>query len=255
MVVQTAFMSPARAETSAVIDLPTRQGVTQRMVFVTPDAKPRAAAVLIAGGHGALKIFPNASFGWGDQGFLVRTRGLFAQQGIAVAVLDAPSDRSSGLSGVRGTEENSTDIGETIKWLRERTGVPVWLIGHSRGTESAVAAALRLGLSPAGPDGLVLASPISSESAFVKGHAVTHYSLEGLHLPVLVLTHQDDGCSVTAPRDLPLIVDRLAGSPRKKVVTLTGGRPAGDLCAHMGTHGFGGLDDPAVHAISNFILE
>lgn len=253
--IQVALAPLASAETTSVIDLPTRSGVTQRLVLVEPDGKPRAAAVLIAGGHGALKIFPNGSFGWGDQGFLVRNRGLLAQQGIAVAVIDAPSDKRSGLAGSRDTDEHMVDIAATIKWLRERTGVAVWLIGHSRGTESAAAAALRLGPSPAGPDGLVLASPISSESAFAKGHAVTHFTLEQLQLPVLVLAHEADGCSVTAPKDLPLVVDRLTGASRKKVIELSGGRPAGDLCAHQGTHGFGGLDAAAVQVISDFVLQ
>lgn len=252
---QVALTPPVLAETMTVVDLPTRPGVTQRMVFVEPDGKPRAAAVLVAGGHGALKIFPNGSFGWGDQGFLVRNRGLLAQQGIAVAVIDAPSDKRSGLAGFRDSDEHVVDVAATIKWLRERTGVPVWLIGHSRGTESVAAAALRIGPSPTGPDGIVLASPISSESAFVKGHAVTHFTLEKLQLPVLILAHHEDGCSVTAPKDLPLVVNRLTGASRQKVIELSGGKPAGDLCAHQGTHGFGGLDGPAVEAISNFVLQ
>jgi len=250
-----ALTSPVLAETMTVVDLPTRPGVSQRMVFVEPDGKPRAAAVLVAGGHGALKIFPNGSFGWGDQGFLVRNRGLLVQQGIAIALIDAPSDKRSGLAGFRDSDEHAADVAATVKWLRERTGVPVWLIGHSRGTESVVAAALRMGPGPTGPDGLILASPISSESAFAKGHAVTHFNLENLQIPVLVLAHHEDGCSVTEPKDLPLVVDRLTGASRKKVIELSGGRPTGDLCAHQGTHGFGGLDGSAVEAISNFVLQ
>lgn len=255
LVAQLALIFPAWAETSTVVDLPTRAGVTQRMLFVSPDTQPRAAAVLIPGGHGALKIFDNGSLGWGDQGFLVRNRGLLVQQGIAVAIIDTPSDRRSGLAGFRDSDEHRSDIEATIQWLRSRTGGPVWLIGHSRGTESATAASVRLGASPVGPDGLVLAAPISSESAFVKGRSVPHFQLEKLQLPVLVLAHQNDGCSVTAPKDLPLVTDRLTGSPRKQVVELTGGKPQGDLCAHQGTHGFGGLDGPAMQAISEFILQ
>ena len=237
----------------SIVDLPTRPGITQRMLYVEPDAKPHAAAVLIAGGHGSLKFFPNGSMGWGDQGFLVRTRGLFAQRGIAVVVIDAPSDKRSGLGGFRDSAEHAADIGATVKWLRDQTGVPVWLIGHSRGTESAVSAALKLGAAPAGPDGLVLASPISSDSAFTSGKAVTHLPLEDIRVPVLVLQHEEDACSVTAPRDLPLVVDRLSGASRKSVVKLGGGKPVGDLCGHQATHGFGGLDQPAVQAIADFV--
>ena len=246
---------PVHAQQSSVVDLATRPDVTQRMLFVAPDTKPKAAAVLIAGGHGALKIYPNGSFGWGEQGLLVRSRGLLAQQGIAVLVIDSPSDRRSGLAGFRDSEEHAVDVGASIKWLRERTGLPVWLIGHSRGTESAVSAALRLGAGPAGPDGLVLAAPISSDSAFVKGKALTQFPLESLHLPVLVLSHREDACSVTVPKDLPLVTDRLTGATRKAVVLLDGGTPVGDLCGHQATHGLGGLDQPAVKAIAQFMLQ
>lgn len=237
----------------SIVDLQTRPGITQRMLYVEPDTPPRAAAVLIAGGHGSLKFFPNGSMGWGEQGFLVRTRGLFAQRGIAVVVIDAPSDKRSGLGGFRDSAEHAADIGATIKWLREQTGVPVWLIGHSRGTESAVSAALKLGAALAGPDGLVLASPISSDSSFTSGKAVTHLPLEDIRVPVLVLQHEEDACSVTAPRDLPLVVDRLSGTQRKSVIKLGGGKPVGDLCGHQATHGFGGLDQPAVQAIADFV--
>lgn len=77
-----------------VVDIPMRAGVTQRMV------------VLFAGGHGGLHIFPNGSFNWGEGNFLVRSRQLFADQGLLVAVVDAPSDRQSApfLGGFRQRE-------------------------------------------------------------------------------------------------------------------------------------------------------
>ena len=56
-----------------VVDLPTRPGVTQRMLVITPP-EPKAAVVLLAGGHGGLQIFPNGSFKWGEGNFLVRSR-------------------------------------------------------------------------------------------------------------------------------------------------------------------------------------
>jgi len=100
----------------------------------------------------------------------------------------------------------------------------------------------------------VLASPISSDSAFVKGRSLPQFPLDKLQVPVLVLAHQDDACSVTAPKDLPLVTDKLTGAPRKAVVRLSGGTPSGDLCGHLAHHGFGGLDPAAVRVISDFVL-
>jgi hypothetical protein len=244
----------AQAE-EIVVDLQTRAGVTQRFIYVASESTPKAAAVLLAGGHGSIKIFPNGTLGWGDRGFLVRTRGLLAQQGIAVAVLDAPSDKRSGLGGFRHTAEHAADIGAALAWMRQKTGVPVWLIGHSRGTESAASAALSLGAAPSGPDGLILAAPILTESAFVTGKAVTHFPVERLRVPLLVLHHEADSCSVTLPRDLPLLVSKVAETPiRKSFVSLTGGSAKGGPCEHESHHGFGGIDLPGVQAMSEFIL-
>lgn len=248
-----AGLAASAAAKDMVVELQPRNGVTERALYVEPETTPRAAAVLLPGGSGALKIFPNGSLGWGDRGFLVRTRELFAAQGIAVLVLDAPSDKRNGLGGFRDTAEHATDIGAAIAWLRERTGAPVWLIGHSRGTESAVAATLQLGAAPKGPDGLVLAAAILTDSAFAAGKSVPQFPVEQLALPLLVLHHDADACMVTLPADLPRLLDRLPKAPRTSMLQLSGGRPVGDLCGHEAHHGFGGLDAPAVQAIAEFV--
>jgi hypothetical protein len=65
---------PVQAQaTQKVVDIPSRPGVTQRMLVLSPPA-PKAAVILLAGGHGGLQIFPNGSFNWGAGNFLVRTR-------------------------------------------------------------------------------------------------------------------------------------------------------------------------------------
>src|SRR5262249_27812683 len=146
-----SWAANARGQVSEkVIDISTRPDVTQRMLVLSPQ-KPKAAAILLAGGHGGLQISPNGSFGWGKGNFLVRSRQLFEDQGLLVAVVDAPSDRQSPLylSGFRGTSEHVMDIKAVIAWLRKQADVPVWLVGTSRGTQSAAYAAICL----AGRDG------------------------------------------------------------------------------------------------------
>ena len=59
-----------------IVDIPTRPGVTQRFLYMTPE-HPKAAVILLAGGHGGLDISQTGSFGWGKGNFLVRTRQLF----------------------------------------------------------------------------------------------------------------------------------------------------------------------------------
>ncbi|EHP38036.1 hypothetical protein OR16_39399, partial [Cupriavidus basilensis OR16] len=101
----------ARAQTAPqVVDIPTRPGVTQRFLYLAP-AQPKAAVILYAGGHGGLNIYPNGSVGWGAGNFLVRSRQLFVDNGFAVAVIDAPSDRLSWpyLTGFRLSPEHAED--------------------------------------------------------------------------------------------------------------------------------------------------
>lgn len=131
-----AYASHASAQTGqVVVDIPTRPGVTQRMVVLAPPA-PKAAVILFAGGHGGLRIFPNGSFRWGAGNFLVRTRQQFAQQGLFVVVVDASSDRLSSfyVSGFRQRPEHAEDISAVLAWIRRQADVPVWLVGTSRGT-------------------------------------------------------------------------------------------------------------------------
>ncbi|MFP4903444.1 alpha/beta hydrolase, partial [Paraburkholderia sp. BR14261] len=129
--VLAASSLPARAQSAPkVVDIPTRPGVTQRFLFIAPAA-PKAAAILYAGGHGGLQLDPQGNFGWGANNFLVRSRMLFVGDGVAVAVIDAPSDRQSPpyLDGFRLTPEHAEDARAVIAWLREQLHVPVWLVG------------------------------------------------------------------------------------------------------------------------------
>ena len=154
----------AIAQTSQrVVDVPTRQGVTQRILFLFPAAS-KATLLLFAGGHGGLHIFPNGSLNWGEGNFLIRTRQLFVDQGVAVAVVDAPSDRQSPpyLAGFRQKPEHAADIKALIAWARDNANVPVWLVGTSRGTQSVAYLATEL-QGPEGPDGIVLSSTILTD--------------------------------------------------------------------------------------------
>ena len=48
------FSSQLWAQKQQVVDIPTRPGVTQRMLVLAPES-PKAAVVLFAGGHGGFR--------------------------------------------------------------------------------------------------------------------------------------------------------------------------------------------------------
>ena len=164
----TAAANQAGAGTQErLVTLETRTGVTQKYILITPQ-KPVAAVILFAGGTGNLDL-PGASgwpvSGWDQSNFLVRSRDDFAAHGFAVAVVDAPSDRKERigmLGGFRNSAKHVTDIDAVTAHLERTVRVPVWLIGTSRGTESAAYVAIHAKEKVAG---LVLMSSMTEDNS------------------------------------------------------------------------------------------
>lgn len=235
-----------------VVDLPTRAGVTQRFVYLAPP-NPRASVVLFAGGNGELRITPDGVFKSGKGNFLVRTRQMFADRGLAVIVVDAPSDRQEApfLSGFRQRREHVDDIKAVIAWARQQNPLPVWLIGTSRGTQSAAYVTATLSTEGGGPDGLVLTSTILDDP---KGRPVPAMDLGAIRVPVLVLHHAQDGCRLCAPDLLPGLMDKLGGVSRKALIMVSGGQSEGDPCEARAYHGYNGIEREVVDRIADWIL-
>ncbi|MGH8622919.1 MAG: hypothetical protein ACRET3_12335, partial [Burkholderiales bacterium] len=104
-----------------ILILPTRGGATQSYLVSSPPAgKARAVAILFPGGAGKVDLEREAARTLLDRGnFLVRSRRLFAGNGIAAAVLDAPSDQSLGMEDeFRLGSAHAEDIGRVVADLR-----------------------------------------------------------------------------------------------------------------------------------------
>src|SRR5215467_1576633 len=220
-----------------VIDVPTRPGVTERFLLIAPD-DPRATVVLFAGDDGGLQIAPDGKLGNGSlaSNFLVRSRQLFADQRLMVAVVDAPSDRQSmadtmreawrgSFRGFRQSSAHVADIKAVIAWLQQKANVPVWLVGTSRGTESAAYVATQLPPSQGGPDGLVLTSTILADS---KARSVPDMELSKLEIPTLIVHHRDDGCWACPYGYTRSLMEKLPAGRRTELLTVEGGTSYGE---------------------------
>ncbi len=243
-----ACMAQANAQ---VQDLATRPGVTQRLLVAAPP-QAKAVAVLFAGGHGGLQISDGGSLRWGDGNFLVRTRTLLAGHGIVTVLIDSPSDRQRPpfLEGFRTSSEHVADIAAVIFAMRKQFGLPVWLIGTSRGTQSVAYAATQLP-KPDAPDGIVLTATILKDPRSV---AVPDMALDKLALPTLVVHHANDQCRVCLPADLPRLASVLGRLPRFQLQMISGGISVGNVCGGSAHHGFNGVEDQAVQAMASWIL-
>lgn len=243
----------AWAQGERVVDVPTRPGVTQRFLLIEP-ANAKAAVILFAGDHGGLQIAPDGKLGWGAGNFLVRTRQMLASHGLIVATLDAPSDRQSPpfLGGFRQGKHHAADVKAVIANLRQQAQVPVWLMGTSRGTQSAGFLATELPRETGGPDGLVLTSTILTDKA---GRPVPGMPLHFVKVPVLVVHHRQDGCEHGKYADLPLLMDKLTAAPRKELLTFEGGSVRNpDSCEAFTHHGYLGIEPDVVAKIAAWIV-
>ncbi|MCC6664162.1 MAG: alpha/beta hydrolase [Polyangiaceae bacterium] len=252
----------AGAQTS-VVDLKPRPGITLRYLALEPAGAPQAAVLLFPGGQGVANIPDRPDAAWAEAGnFLTRSRELFRGHGLFVAVIDAPSDHKgeAGLGAFRIAPDHAGDIAAVIADVRRRSdGAPVWLVGTSRGTISAVNAAARL-RPPQGADGLVLTSTLTGRAPSKNprpGVAETVHDLDigAIRVPTLLVYHRDDACSRTSPADVPALQRKLAGAPRVGAIAIEGGDPPrSDGCGPLDAHGFLGREAEAVKAIADWIL-
>jgi len=246
--------APAAAQ---VVDLPVRPGVTVRVLLALPSGPPRALALLLTGGRGVANIPDRPGPGWARNGnFLVRSRGLFRERGVAAAVVDAPSDRRDGLGAWRLSAEHADDLAAVAAALRGRAGgAPVWLVGTSAGTLSAASAAAQL--PPGTIDGVVLTAAVTRggrPTNDLAGRSLGDVDLARIRMPVLLVHHRDDACVSSPFAGVAALRVRLAAALRVEVVALSGGHPPRSApCDALSPHGFLGIEDQAVDAIVAWI--
>jgi pimeloyl-ACP methyl ester carboxylesterase len=249
LLVACARPAAANMISETVVTVDTRPGVTQSFALVKP-AKPVAAAILFPGGGGNLDLANLPKDNRGN--FLVRTRQRLARHGIMLAVVDAPSDHatSEGMPpGFRTSPEHAADMAVVANYLTDIARVPLWLVGTSRGTESAASVALHLQDPLAG---LVLTSTVTQANP--KMSSVLDMALDQLKMPVLIAAHRQDQCKVTPARGAEQVKSKLKNAGSVQVLYFEGGTPAkGGPCEGMAPHGFYGLEAEVVDAIAQFI--
>lgn len=228
-----------------------RAGVTQPFLLVEPPGPPAASLILFTGGEGVLGFKGAGPFPRGGN-FLVRNRQAFAAHGLLVAVIDVPSDHAGGLGRFRIAEGHARDVAAVIVALRQQAAVPVWVVGTSRGTVSAVNAAARL--KDGGPDGLVITSSVT-RGARANVATVDDAGLGQVRVPTLVVHHENDACAGTPGSDAPALVGRVRAA-RKELLLFQGGAGGGSgraACGPFAAHGYFGIDAGVVKAIADWI--
>src|SRR6185437_10382299 len=153
VLVFAALLATAALADDGLVVIPTRPGVK---VGYWMMERPGAVAtlLLLPGGEGGIGMRGGRP---ASTNFLVRSRDLFAARGFNVAIVGKPTDHDDLDEVFRATPSHVEDIGRVVEKLHAQYGKPVWLVGTSRGTISAAAAAIGLGDAIAG---VVLTSSI-----------------------------------------------------------------------------------------------
>jgi hypothetical protein len=246
-----AVFAPARAA-ERVESIPTRDSVTQDYWLVEPEGAPRAIAIMILGGDGILRFDANGPTNQKNN-FLMRVRGDMLRAGILLAYPDTPSDQKGGLDNFRSDPQHAEDIKALILALKSRADVPAFVIGTSRGTVSAANAAARL--DPSLLAGALLTTTIFDRTVGrIRLTSVHNLPLADIRVPVLELHHRDDQCYITQVAGVPAFIRALTNAPRKDSVILSGGKTAeSEPCGALAPHGFFGVEDQAVKAMTDWI--
>lgn len=231
-----------------VFDLLLGDGDRQRLLFSAP-ARPRGTIVMLPGGAGDVGLERDGDVRHGDN-FVVRTRALWNRKGYAVLVPDAIN--RDNLRGVRSSAAYARLVGDLVGFAHEQVTGPVFLLGTSQGSIAAMNGAAHA--APGAIAGVVLTESVSVMGG--SGETVFDADPQRVHAPALVVANRDDRCDVAPPQAAPQIAAAMTGSKSVRVLMVSGGitRSRKD-CGSLTPHGYYGIEEQVVNAISLWMSE
>ncbi|MBM3359051.1 MAG: alpha/beta hydrolase [Betaproteobacteria bacterium] len=248
-------LAPSTGATAEeLITLKTRDTATQSYLLAAPGpGKTLALAVLFSGGDGKLDLPAWRGNTLRERGnFLVRSRQLFVDRGVATAVVGAPTDHADGMpNSFRKHEMHAQDVQAVIGDLKRRfAGAPVFLIGTSMGTVSAAYVGRALAAQLAGV-ALTASAFVASGRRSAHGDSnLAGFDFDSIKAPLIFVHHSEDGCGTTP------YAEARRHSGRHPLISVTGGHPPHTgPCEALSAHGFLGREEPTVDAIVNWMLK
>lgn len=234
--------STASHAEGVLFKVPTRPDV-KTTLFWEPVDGAKATVFLFPGGGGGFGSVENGKAT--SNNFLVRSAPYFSANGFNVAIFGRPSDSDDLDYADRISDTHMADVRKVLEFVKTKSTAPVWIVGTSRGTISATAAAINTQGDIAG---LVLTSSVVN---YKKPGAVPRQNLAAIKVPVLVLHHSKDACIHCRPDEVPSAFKGFRNAPVKKLIFVDDGEnPIGDVCAGQHWHGFIGMEKEAVDIIA-----
>jgi len=251
--------SLAHAQTDVLIDIDrgrtegifTKSPVYQRAILAKP-AKPTDTALLYFRGYpGIPRIQSVADKQPNLQPFMRMNQRIFAEEGIALVVVDCPTDewKMAGdrpmacFDNYRSSKEHADDVRSVIAKLKDDGFSKIYVMGHSLGTISSRWLAKNLGNEISGS---IHSGAMNGPNPMGIATSLSGFPYDAITAPVLHVHHENDACPYTTHA----AVKRYAG---ENLVTVHGGVAEGDPCGARHLHGYQGREEVVVRAIVAWI--
>jgi hypothetical protein len=249
-------MSPTLIEvgTGRETGIFTKSPVVQRAILLRPSMPTDTALLFYRGWSGIANI--KSENDWHrNLNFLKNNTNLFAQAGIALVVMDCPSDENSVGAGntplgcsddYRSSKKHADDVRKILSLLKEKYGINnFFIMGHSYGAISSKWLARNLGTEIQGSIHSA-AQTVASPRMRAYGYSTESFDMSALKAPALNIHHGDDQCIYTP-------YSTVLAYSKNNLITVKGGAPNGDVCGGGHYHSFEGREEASSKAIIQWI--
>lgn len=219
------------------------------LTFYWQGKDSKAVLLFIPGGPGQIGLKPDTVEPPGERPQMIKRlsdpEATSGRYDVVVIESPFPLSPNSPYPSARGATDHVKRIEAAALYYKHKTGLPVWVMGHSNGGISLTAfikylqSENRMDLI----SGMV-ALDIRSESRFGPP----------IDFPVLFIHHQQDGCQYAVGSDVMKIYDKLKAFDKAQTafVWITGGEAQGDPCS-TGFHGYHNAGPEVAKAIDDFL--
>ena len=228
--------------------------VIQRAILLKPSIPSDTALLFYRGWPGIANI--KSENDWHrNLNFLKNNTNLFAQAGIALVVMDCPSDENRIGAGntplgcsddYRSSKKHAEDVRKILALLKEKYGINnFFIMGHSYGAISSKWLARNLGTEIQGSIHSA-AQTVASPRMRAYGYSAESFDMSSLKAPSLNIHHGDDQCIYTP-------YSTVLAYSKNNLITVKGGIPNGDVCGGGHYHSFEGREEVSTKAIIQWI--
>ena len=227
--------------------------VHMRAILVKPNAPTDTALMMFRGSPGYAKIESVKDKNRNYANFVRQNEVLFIREGIALVVMDCPTDQWGEYGGpgptncfddYRSSKAHADDVRRIMAVLREQHGYSkFYVLGHSQGTVSSRWMAKQLGNEI---EGSIHSASINVANPKGYAKSMRDFPYQSITTPMIHIHNEKDACSGTPYK----LVQAYAG---ENLITVRGGIPEGEPCGAGHLHSHQGREEVVAKTVIGWI--